>query len=98
MGKPVFKLRVKPTSNAREEVRREILKKREEKFTLPVEWCKEKGRGDGLHVYKRIDGDLVTGAEKEYCSVLTVDEEEMIVRHAKNKNRYKNFIIQDFGI
>ena len=44
MEKLVFKLSIKPTSNAREEVRRDIMKKTEEQLSLAVEWCKAKGK------------------------------------------------------
>ena len=35
----------------------------------------------------RLDGEIETGREKEYCSIFTVDEENTIVRFIQNKNR-----------
>ena len=34
----------------------------------------------------RLDGKFVTGSEKQYCSILTNEEEESIVIFVKNKN------------
>ena len=34
----------------------------------------------------RLDGKVVTGSEKQYCSILTNQEKESIVRFVKNKN------------
>ena len=102
MGKPVFKLKIKQTSKAKEEVRIDIAKKREEQLNQAVAWCIANGkRGwaacnswlfplirDRQTIKKTwFDGNVKTGEEKEYCSVLTVDEEEMIIHHVKNKNR-----------
>lgn len=42
---------------------------------------------DRTTIDKRLDGIVVTGKEKSYCSILTVEEEESLVRHVKNKNR-----------
>ena len=35
----------------------------------------------------RLDGKVVTGSEKQYCSILTDEEEESVVRFVRNKNR-----------
>jgi hypothetical protein len=42
---------------------------------------------------KRLDGKIITGQEKNYCSILLPDEEDTIVQYVLNKNcfytRYK---------
>lgn len=35
----------------------------------------------------RLDGKIITGCKKQYCSILTNEEEESVVRFVKNKNR-----------
>ena len=45
---------------------------------------------DGRTINSHLDGLVKNGSEKEYCSVLTVEEENALVRHIKNKNRYVN--------
>ena len=42
---------------------------------------------DQRTINKRLDGKIITGSEKEYCSILTVDEEELVVKYIKSKNR-----------
>jgi len=37
--------------------------------------------------HRRLDGVVINEKEREYCSVLTIDEENQIVDHLKNKNR-----------
>ncbi len=63
-------------------------------------WCKEnKVRGysvikSGLFplvknrrtIDKRLDGKIITGQEKNYCSILLPDEEDTIVQYVLNKN------------
>ena len=38
-------------------------------------------------INKRLHGDIITGEEKTYCSILYPDEEKSIVEFLKNKNR-----------
>ena len=38
-------------------------------------------------IESRLDGKVVTGSEKQYCSILTNEERKPIVRFVKNKNR-----------
>ena len=66
-----------------------------------VEWCRiNNKRGwaainsgrfplikDLRTINKRIDCVVVTGNEKEYCSIFTKDEEESLVCYIRNKNR-----------
>ena len=42
---------------------------------------------DARTINKRLDGLIQTGEERRYCSLLTVHEEECLVRYLKNKNR-----------
>ena len=66
-----------------------------------VKWCKENGKrgyaavNSGLFplikayqtINKRLDGHITTGKEKQYCSILTTEEEDSLVLHMRNKNR-----------
>ena len=66
-----------------------------------VRWCRtnnkrgwsaiKSGFFPGIKCYrrinKRLDGHIVTGEEKQYCSLLTAAEEEDLVRHLRNRNR-----------
>ena len=79
---------------------RKILK-REKQLEAAVKWCREHGKrgfsaiSSGMFplvksektINKRLDGKIKTGREKEYCSILTADEESDLVRHLGNKNR-----------
>ena len=38
-------------------------------------------------INKRLDGKIVTGKERSYCTILTSDEEKSNVHFVKNKNR-----------
>ena len=42
---------------------------------------------DPKTINRRLDGEVKNEREKEYCSVLTVEEEDQLVGHIKNKNR-----------
>lgn len=100
MGKP-WNLRIKPTNKARAAVRRDQISERESQLNAAVQWCQHNNKrgwaaiNSGLFplikdlrtINKRLDGIIVTGKEKEYCSIFTVEEEESIVQHIKNKNR-----------
>ena len=39
-------------------------------------------------INRRLDGKIVHGHEREYCTILTAEEENYIVEFAKNKNGY----------
>ena len=83
-------------------VARDLQNAKNEQMDKALEWCRENTkRGyaalktgqfplikDPKSINKRLDGLVINGKEKEYCSVLTVDEESQIVDHIKNKNRY----------
>lgn len=102
MGQPKYTLKLKPNNyKARNKIQREIINERENQLNKAVEWCKENGtRGwsavksgmfplikDRRTINKRLDGEIQTGEEKSYCSILTNEEENSIVRFLKNKNR-----------
>ena len=38
-------------------------------------------------INRRLDGVVINEKEREYCSIITIDEENQIVDHLKNKNR-----------
>ena len=42
---------------------------------------------DKATINNRLDNKVITGKEKEYCSILTSEEEESLVRFVKNKNQ-----------
>ena len=42
---------------------------------------------DARTITRYLDNKLKIGAEKQYCRILTVHEEECLVRYIKNKNR-----------
>ena len=100
--KPDFKLRIKPTSAARSLVMRDTIVQRNQQLDEAVEWCRENNKrgwaacNSGLFplikdrrtINKRLDGDVITGKEKEYCTILTDEEEETVVCHAKNMSCY----------
>ncbi|XP_065679117.1 uncharacterized protein LOC136093875 [Hydra vulgaris] len=66
-----------------------------------INWCKKfNGRGqaalktglfplikDRETINRRLDGKVINGKERDYCTILTDDEEASIVRFIKNKNR-----------
>ena len=72
-----------------------------------MQWCKENNKQGwaainsgkfpltkDLHTIKKcLDGVTETGEEKQYCSIFTLEKEESIVRHVKNKNRYNSLCL-----
>lgn len=90
-----------PNNSAEAQVARKRMRNREEQLRDAVEWCREHNcRGysgiksklfplikDRRTIDKRLDGKIVTGQEKNYCSILMPAEEEMLVEYIKNKNR-----------
>lgn len=102
MGKAKFNLRIQPTNKARASVIRDSINSKKEELNAAVKWCQENNKrgwaavNSGLFpgikdlrtINKRLDGIITTGKEKEYCSVFTTEEEETIVRHIRNKNRF----------
>ena len=90
-----------PNNMAEARVARKKIQTKEEQLRQAVAWCKEH-RVRGYSVIKsglfplvknpkmidsRLDGKIVTGEEKRYCSVLTAEEEIDIVENVKNNNR-----------
>ena len=43
-------------------------------------------------INKRIDGVIITGNEKECCSIFTKDEEESLVCYIRNNRKYVHII------
>ena len=97
--KPSFALRVKSKDVLA--VKRRLVDAREQELEYAVKWCQDNNsRGyaaissglftikDAQTINKRLDGDIVIGKTMEFCSILSIEEEEAIVRYAKNKNRY----------
>ena len=42
---------------------------------------------DKRTINRRLVGEVISGKEKQYCSILTDEEEEILVMFIKNKNR-----------
>ena len=77
------------------------IERRNQQLIEAVKWCKENSkRGwaalktgkftlikDPRTINSRLDNNVKTGAERDYCSILTSKEEDSLVRHLKNKNR-----------
>ena len=96
-----LKSSVNPSSKAEAIVARKATEAKNEQLTRAVTWCKEHNvRGytaiksglfplikDRQTINSRLDGKIVNGREREYCSILTEDEEQSIVAYVKNKNR-----------
>ena len=90
----------RPNTHAEAIVARSNTKKKEAQLNAAVKWCKENNaRGhtalkSGLFnliksrstINNRLDGKIITGCEKQYCSILT-DKEGSVVMFVKNKNR-----------
>ena len=82
-------------------VTRDKQNQKQEQIDKALDWCKEHNYrgyaalGTGLFplikdvktINRRLDGVVENKKEREYCSVLTIDEETQIVDHIKNKNR-----------
>ena len=90
-----------PNTRAEAIVARSNTKKKEAQLNAAVKWCKENNArghaalktvlfnliGSRSTIENRLDGKIITGCEKQYCSILTNEEEESVVRLVKNKNR-----------
>ena len=75
---------------------------KERQLQLAVSYCKENNcRGvaaisagicpdikDQRTINRRLDGKVTTGKEKQYCRILTDEEEDILVKFIKNKNRF----------
>lgn len=92
---------LKQDTRAQASVRRSQLALRERELTQVVKYCKENNcRGyraisngicpsikDPRTINARLDGKVFTGKEKEYCSILTDSEENMLIKYMINKSR-----------
>ena len=90
-----------PNNKAEATILRRNTNNKELQLQEAVEWCLQyNARGykalktgmfplikDRETINRRLDGTIVTGLEKQYCSILTVAEEDSIVSFVKNKNR-----------
>ena len=88
-----------PNNMAEARVARKKIQTKEEQLRQAVAWCKEHRVREysviksGLFplvknrqiIDSRLDGKIVTGEEKRYCSVLTAKEEIDIVEYVKKK-------------
>ena len=95
----------RPNTRVEAIVARSNTKKKKAQLNAAVKWCKENNsRGHaalktGLFsliksrstIDNRLDGKIITGCEKQYCSILT-NEEESVVRFVKNKNHCRQGI------
>ena len=91
----------KPNTKAEARVARPNIKTKQAQIRAAVKWCLENNARSyaalktGVFsliksrstIDSRFDGKVVTGSEKQYCSILTNEEEESIVRFVRNKNR-----------
>ena len=92
---------VTPSSKSEAIVTRKEINERNKQLEAAVSWCRERGvRGHTAiksgqfpmikhreTINRRLDRKIVTGQEKQYCSILTVEEENSLVSYIKNKNR-----------
>ena len=82
-------------------VKQRSMDTKERQGQLTVRYCKEKNCRsfaaisagicpdikDHRTINKMLDGNVITGKEKQYCRILTDEEEEILVLFIKNKNR-----------
>ena len=90
----------KPNTKAEARVAKSNIKTKQAQIRASVKWCQENTARSyaaletGLFpltksrstIGSRLNGKVVTGSEKQYCSIPTNEEEESIVRFVKNKN------------
>ena len=90
-----------PNNQAEARVARKKISSKESQLIQVVIWCKQnKARGysvikSGFFPFiknrrttdKRLDGKIITGQEKNYCSILLPDEEATLVQYIISKNR-----------
>ena len=90
----------KPAKSSFEHVvKQKKIDERERQLGIAVQYCREHNcRGyaaisagvcplikDNRTINRRLDDTITTGKEKEYCKILTEDEEDLLVRYIKNK-------------
>lgn len=90
-----------PNSKAEAIVARKAIETKNEQLARAMKWCIENDkRGhsaiksglfplikDRQTINRRLDGKVKNGSEREYCTILTQEEEESIIAYIKNKNR-----------
>lgn len=93
--------RSNPSTKADAVVARKWTNAKAEQLKAAVAWCVENGaRGyaalktgqfplikDRETINKRLDGKIVNGEERAYCTIITSEEDRSIVQFVKNKNR-----------
>ena len=96
-----LKSTLNPSSKAEAIIARKATNAKNEQLAKAMDWCRErKVRGhtaiksglfplikDRETINRRLDGKVSNGRERQYCSILTEDEEMSIVAYIKNKNR-----------
>ena len=90
-----------PSTKAEAKVIRKSICEKNEQLDEAVAWCKaNNARGqaalktgqfplirDRETINRRLDGKIINGQERQYCTILTHDEEECVVTYLRNKNR-----------
>ena len=91
----------RPNNKAEAKVAFSNSKRKSLELEAAIEWCNENNSSGYMAIKSglfplikhrrtidiRLKGSVVQGQEKQYCSILTADEEETLVTYAKNKNR-----------
>ena len=96
--KPRFNLRIKTKIKHQTLLYRDTQFRKEQYLAEAVKWCEEHAcRGykavneGGFHLDPRTINRILDGAtigrNKEHLAILTKEEEDLVVRYAKNKNR-----------
>ena len=90
-----------PNNKAEATVVINSINKKEQELQEAVQWCLDNNaRGykalktslfplikDRETINRRLGGKVITGSEKQYCSIMTNEEEDAIIQFVKNKNR-----------
>ena len=94
-------LKVVGASKAKAAIQRNILDQKMDQVAAAVEYCKvnncrgKKALSTGLFpmikdhktITRRLDGEVISGHEKDHVSILLPEEEEVLVTYALNKSR-----------
>ena len=94
-------LKIVGSSKAKAVIQRNILDQKTEQIVAAVEYCKvnncrgKKALSTGLFplikdhktITRRLDGEVISGHEKDHVSILLPEEEEVLVAYALNKSR-----------
>ena len=95
------KRKLKPAKSTFEHIiKQKRIDDRVKQLEKAIQYCKEtncKGQAaisagicpdikDPRTITRHLEGKIKVGQEKEYCQILTCDEEEILVQYIKNKN------------